>query len=181
MPSLGFFVLVINAVVAMTFLVAAIGKIVSPVPTRDALREVLPSKLPDLPRLPVRLFAIFELLALVLLIISASRLLGAIVVALIGLVFVAAGALGKARGATQSCGCFGTFVDKPLGIRNMIIGLGLLVAATINTSTSPHPLSASAYTYDMLVFSAFLALLFCMWLNRTSILALVTSFRSSGQ
>jgi hypothetical protein len=173
-------VILINAAAAATLIVAAIAKLVSPAAMRIAIGELLrsPRWLPA--DLGVRVFAACELTVAGLLSAATTRVLGGWLVACLGVLFAFAGTLGISRGGTASCGCLGSYADKPLGARNIAIGLAMIVVAPVNIVVSAGGLETSWYTRRALDLSAVLTIVLCLWVNRVLIVPLVRTLQRQG-
>jgi hypothetical protein len=170
-------VLLINAAAAATLTVAAIAKIISPTAMRIAVSELLRSPRWLRADLGVRAFATCELIVAGLLFASATRVVGGYLTACLGALFAAAGAMGIIRGGTASCGCLGSYENKPLGARNIVIGAAMVAVAPINILVSAGSVGTSEYARGMLLISASLTLALCLWVNRVVIMPLVKTLR----
>lgn len=170
-------VLLINAAAAATLIVAAIAKIVSPAGMRIAVSELLRSPRWLNADLGVRAFAACELIVAGLLFATTTRVVGGCLAACLGALFAAAGAMGIIRGGTASCGCLGSYENKPLGARNIVIGAAMIVLAPVNILVSAGSYGASEYARGMLLAGALLTLVLCLWVNRVVIVPLVRTLQ----
>lgn len=173
-------VLLINAAAATTLIVAAIAKLVSPTGMRVAVGELLRSPRWFPTNRGVRVFAACELIVAGLLCATATRVVGGCLAACLGALFAAAGAMGIVRGATASCGCLGSYENKPLGVRNIVIGVAMVAVAPVNILVSVGSAETSEYAHGMLLISALLTLALCLWVNRVTIVPLVRTLQRQG-
>lgn len=166
-----------NATLAAVLIVAAIGKIISPDELRLAVRELftspgIGSRLITDPL--VRSAAVTELFAAGLLYVPATRVAGAYLTAVLGALFATTGVLGIARGALAPCGCLGSSSSKPLGMRNVCVGLAMMVGSvTVNLVFGTTGGDPAAYSGQILAISSLLTLLLCLWTNRARIVPAV--------
>ena len=128
----------------------------------------------------MRVFAACELAVAGLLFATATRVLGGCLVACLGALFATAGAMGIRRGGTASCGCLGSYEDKPLGARNVVIGAAMIAVAPVNILLSAGGSATSEYARGMLLVSALLTLGLCLWVNRVVIVPLVRTLQRQG-
>lgn len=150
---------VVNSVAAAILVQAALSKIAAPSHLRQALSEVdVPDALTTTNA--VRLYAGIECLAGIALLFSATRSVGAVLVAALGLVFIGLGGLGMARGSVEPCGCFGNPAGRPLGITNVALGAALVAAGATNLLTRSPTGSAA------LLGTALALLVLCLYVNR---------------
>ena len=164
------FLIIVNAALAAILIMAAIGKLISPGELRTATRELFSRRSTQFPEnAHIRAFAIVELAAAALLFAAPTRLSGALLTAVLGLVFAASGAYGMARGASEPCGCLGNPSGKPLGARNVGIGIAMAVAA-VAANTVIGTAGAANYAAEMLTVSSLLTLALCLWVNRERII-----------
>jgi hypothetical protein len=116
---------------------AGAAKIVNPAVSATALAEVLSTRYRAAGRYPphlklIRAVAATEMVAAIAVVLPATRLPDQILVGGLGLSFLALGAVGKVRGSSEPCGCFGVNSARPLGMTNMLLGLVLLAVAVLN-------------------------------------------------
>ena len=148
-----------NCVVAATLVQAGLSKLAVPAQLHRALTELgAPVALAD-PR-TIRLYAGIECAAGVALLFSATRLVGAGLVAAVGVTIIGLGWRGATRGSAEPCGCFGSPTGRPLGLGNVAIGVGLVTAGAANLAR-PAPTGSAA-----LLGAALALLLLCLLVNR---------------
>ena len=94
----------------------------------QALVELLPALGPAARPL-VRGLAVAETMTALSLLVPATRQIGAVCLAVLGVLFGAVGLAGRLRGSALPCGCFGTADSRPFGPRNVVAGLVLLACA----------------------------------------------------
>jgi hypothetical protein len=121
----------VNASVIVLLLRAAPAKLVAPSLTAAALGELRSSRRPP-PNNLIRFVAVLELVTALAVAIPVLRLPAQSTVALLGLLFLGAGALGMVRGSRRPCGCFGAAGTTPLGIVNVLFGVAFVAAAWLN-------------------------------------------------
>jgi hypothetical protein len=109
----------------------------------------------------VRLFAGVEVASGLALMVPAARTVGALAVAVLGVVFAAAGVAGRIRHSVVPCGCFGED-SWPLGVRHVLLGAGLFGVAVLNVGTSASP----AGRPPVPAITAGFMVLLCLWLRR---------------
>lgn len=116
--------------VAPLLLTAGAAKVAAPREAVESLAGLIgtSSRFAALASVPlIRLVAAVEVAAGLLLAIPATRAIGAALGLVFGAGFVILGFWGQLGGASVGCGCFGAGSGRPLGYRNVL--LGLLVAA----------------------------------------------------
>jgi hypothetical protein len=126
-----------NAMLCALLLRTGAAKIVDPAISAAALAEVSFTRYRAAGRYPphlklIRTVAVTEMVAAIAIAAPATRLPDQILVSGLGLSFVALGAVGRIRGSTQPCGCFGVNSVRPLGTTNMLVGMALIAAAVLN-------------------------------------------------
>jgi hypothetical protein len=131
-----------DAAAASILLFAACAKLVSPQPLSRSLmrltgRPALSS------RAVVRALGLFETVIALGVLIEASRLTAGVLLAMLGLAFIALGVTGRARKVDEPCGCFGATSQQPLGNQNIALGVLIGVVGIANLLPA-HPLPDSA-------------------------------------
>ncbi|MFE6930904.1 MauE/DoxX family redox-associated membrane protein [Streptomyces sp. NPDC057699] len=125
--------LLMNSGVAAVFLRSAAAKAVSPGVAASAVHELLGGR-----RRPaegiVQLFALLEVVTVALLVAPATRTVAHVITGALGTLFVVMGTAGKLRGSDRPCGCFGIADSKPLGMTNILSGLGFVAVAVAGLS-----------------------------------------------
>ncbi len=149
----------VNAVAAALLLNSGLAKVVAPDVLRRALVEVVPSFAGTNAPVLVRALAAVELAAAVALLVAPARMAAALVTALLGVGFAAFGLLGKLRGSSTPCGCFGASDKQPLGWTN--VALGVLLAAVLPLNAANGPVTHPDYTAGALMLAAMGTLLLC--------------------
>jgi hypothetical protein len=135
MPASGWFTVPADAVAAAILLFAASAKLVAPAPLARALHRLTNSTLLSRPATARAIGGLEAAVALVLLI-EPVRLAGSVLLCLLGSSFAALGAVGRVRKADEPCGCFGMTSRQPMGIRNIVLGLLLVLIGAINLATA---------------------------------------------
>jgi hypothetical protein len=115
-----------NAIVASTLLLAASAKLVSPLALSRSLTQVT-GRAALSSREVVRGIGILEAAIALGVLIEPVRPTSAVLLAVLGLSFLALGIAGRVRDANEPCGCFGAASQRPLGYQN--VGLGLVICA----------------------------------------------------
>ena len=158
----------INAAVVAVLLNAAMTKAVNPDQPRRALQEVLPLlRQYRLGRLPGRITAIVEIIAALALTSPPTRLFGALMIAMLGVAYIAIGVLGIVRGASVPCGCVGDAArGHPFGAWNIGAGLLITAAALANGSESSPFLVGMSYLVWTAVLAGTLSIAIAVWLHR---------------
>ncbi len=113
----------------------------------------------------IRAVAIVELIAGILLAIPNTRGAGAVLGVVFGAGFIVLGLLGQLGGASIGCGCFGAASARPLGYRNVLMGLIVLGLATTaglsstGTTTAARDLAIASLLTCLLTLAVFRELL----------------------
>lgn len=115
-----------NAIVASILLLAASAKLVSPLALSRSLMQVTGRSALSSSTV-VRAIGVLEAAIALGVLIAPVRQTAAVLLAMLGLSFLALGIAGRLRDADEPCGCFGATSQQPLGYQN--IGLGLVVGA----------------------------------------------------
>jgi len=117
-------------VIAAALLVAGASKLAGPRRFASSLGEVF-----GLARVTrnglARTVAAAELIAAFMLASAWSVTLGLALTALVGAGIVVFVLIAMSRGSTAPCGCFGESGSRPIGVRNLLAGVGLLAGAII--------------------------------------------------
>jgi Methylamine utilisation protein MauE len=116
----------------------------------QALKELLPAR-QRVPAGVLRVFASVEVVAAVTVVFWPTRLVGAVLLAVVGVSIAIAGATGAIRKTQLSCGCFGGTGSAPLGLRNTAVGA--LIASTLTFNLLGGVAQQSAYEYSGLAIS----------------------------
>jgi hypothetical protein len=161
-----------DVLVAGLLLVTGAAKLVAPAQPILALRELGPRLARLATRRTVRAAASVEAVSVVLLVVPATRLAGAVVVGLLGLAFAGLGVLGARGGGTASCGCLGAARGRPLGPANVVVGATLVLVSATNFAVSDGVLVGWREGSGALG-AAVGALLLSAWLHRRLIAVLV--------
>jgi len=154
----------INGAAATVLIDAGVLKLVAPGPLQRALDELLQGAA-DVPQQVVRLMAVVEVTAAVLLLALPTRTLGLSIVALSGLAFVILGLAGRLRRSLLPCGCMGSRSGQPLGAANVVVG-GLLVGVVLVNAWLARWGLAAGYSYLVMPTVAVLVIGMSIWHNR---------------
>ncbi len=126
-----------RCLLAVVFLVAAVGKLLDPSGSRRALEAF------GVPRIFVpagaRLLPSVELAAAIALVLAPSARWGAVGALLLLLAFAAAVARVMARGQAPDCHCFGQLHSEPAGRATLVRNLALIVPAVVVIAGGPGP------------------------------------------
>jgi hypothetical protein len=155
-----------NAAGAALLLNSGIAKAVTPDPLRRALSELVPALETERTPSLIRGLAAVEAVAAVALLVGPARIAAAVLTALLGLVFTAFGLLGKVRGGSAPCGCFGASGRQPLGWTNVVLGLLLAAVYPINVVGGVGTSSRADYTSGAVLLAAIGSLLLCVYTHR---------------
>lgn len=151
--------------IATALLVAGAAKLASPRPFAFAVAEVFGWTRRSGVVL-ARTVAAVELTSAFLIATGAMAGAAPILAGLVGTGIVVFALAAMRRGSTAPCGCFGESGGRPLGVRNLLAGLGLLAGAVILPT---YPATAPAGL--MLPLTAVSALLAVMVRDRARLLA----------
>ncbi|MGC4893997.1 MauE/DoxX family redox-associated membrane protein [Micromonospora sp. DT31] len=127
--------------VSAVLVCSGLGKLATPRHARQLFMALLPVRRGTALSL-VRAVAAVEAVVGAALLVPAGRPAAAAATAALGAGFAAAGLAGRQRGTTLPCGCFGRPEGRPLGVRNVLIGLALVGFGTALLLTSPAALPA---------------------------------------
>ncbi|HEX6681436.1 MAG TPA: MauE/DoxX family redox-associated membrane protein [Candidatus Limnocylindrales bacterium] len=153
--------------VAAALLVAGASKLVSPRPLATSLGQVFGWARPA-GIAAARVVAAIELLAACLLAAGGPLIVGLALTGLVGAGIVVFVSAAMRRGATAPCGCFGESSGRPIGVRNLLGGIGFLAGAG-GLLILPGPGTATAEL--MLPLTATVALAAVMVRDRARLLA----------
>jgi len=120
-----------NAVGAAVLLFAAFAKFASPQLLARSLHK-LTGRNALSSTTTVRVIGAMETVVAFGLLPSATRLIAATVLVLLGLSFVSLGIVGRARRIDEPCGCFGALSQQPLGNQNIVLGVVLALIGAQN-------------------------------------------------
>lgn len=123
--------------VAPVLLTAGAAKLAVPAGARDSFGSLAAWTSRISTSLTVRLAAGTELAAGLLLTIPTTRSIGALAALAFGICFAALGIWGKLAAVQVGCGCFGAASAKPLGPRNVAIGVAVALLSLIAFTGSP--------------------------------------------
>lgn len=127
-----------NAIVASILLLAASAKLVSPLALSRSLMQVTGrSTLSS--REVVRGIGVLEAAIALGVLIEPVRPTAAVLLAVLGLSFLALGIAGRVRDADEPCGCFGATSQQPLGYQNVWLGLVVGAVGVANLFLSYQP------------------------------------------
>jgi hypothetical protein len=152
--------------IAVALLVAGASKLVSPRPLAASLGQVFGWHRPAGVWI-ARAVAVTELVAAFLLATSWALTLALTLTGLVGAGTAVFAITAVRRGATAPCGCFGESSGRPVGVRNLLAGSGLLAGA-IGLLALPGTGAAAEL---MLPLTAATALLAVMVRDRARLLA----------
>ncbi|WP_336214189.1 MauE/DoxX family redox-associated membrane protein [Nonomuraea sp. LPB2021202275-12-8] len=153
-----------NAAAAALLLNSGLAKAVAPDVLRRALTEVVPSFAGANAPVMVRVLAAVEIAAAAALLLAPTRMAAALLATLLGAGFAAFGLLGKLRGSSTPCGCFGASDRQPLGWTN--VALGVLLATVLPLNAANGPATPTDYTAGALMLAATGTLLLCGYTHR---------------
>ena len=116
------------ALLAGTLLCAGAAKLAVPVHLGRAIRDLAPAVRGQAVSL-ARLVGAVEVGTALALSILPLRPVGSAAGVVLGVVFAASGTAAVARGVRAPCGCFGRTGERPLGVRNVVVGLAMTVVS----------------------------------------------------
>lgn len=204
MTNIEWWIVAGNGLAAAVLINAGLAKLAFPRPLSRALSEVLPvrrsaataqtttvpaSTAPAaattilIPTAIPRGFALLEVTAGVALLIPGTRLIAAGAATVLGVLFAGLGTLGWLRRSTVPCGCLGTHGDRPLGGRNVLIGLALAAVFPFNRLAAPEGEGSGDYASWAPLTASLLMLVLCLWAYRElawRLLARTGAARSHG-
>ena len=120
----------VRLAVAVILLIGGASKLVSPRPLAGSFAQVYGWR-PVTGRWAARAVAGVELLAAFLLAAGWAVTTGAVLAGLVGAGVVTFAGTAMRRGATRPCGCFGESSGRPIGVHNLLAGVGLLAGAIV--------------------------------------------------
>jgi Methylamine utilisation protein MauE len=164
----------VNAATASVLLVAGIGKLYSPAQPRRALRELFSvhDHLSSI-TVAIRLLAVVELISGIGLLESPTRIWAAAGAAVLGLGFIAFGAIGWLRHSQTSCGCLAASDGHPLGPTNVAVGAVLVAVAAANGLLVMPSSFGRTYTAWAVLGAALDVLFLTVWVYRRMTLNLL--------
>ncbi|MEU4644038.1 MauE/DoxX family redox-associated membrane protein [Micromonospora sp. NPDC023814] len=124
MRDLEFLVAASTCVLSAVFICSGLGKIVSPRHARQFFTELLRVRR-STAFATVRAVAVAEVSVGVGLLLPAGRDAAGVAAVALGASFAVAGVVGWHRRTTLPCGCFGRAERRPLGARNVLIGVAI--------------------------------------------------------
>jgi hypothetical protein len=140
-----------------------------------ALHEVAPKARRLVTDERVRALALVEVALGVTLALPVVHTAAAAGASLLAACFIVVGLRGRLRGASASCGCLGIRSTAPLGVGNMAVGAGLMVAVTLAPAV---PSARDGGT--VLAAAAVLILAFILWENRKEARKVLNYFMGAG-
>lgn len=155
----------VNGVASSLAFVAGISKLAAPVQSLRALHELFRNRRLATTGL-VRLYAAVEVAASIVLLLAAVRMIGAILIGVLGVCFASLGLVGAARKSRVSCGCLGHRSGRPLGAANVVAGFALMLVLPLNGSLEFRASSTENYSQAALLTAALASLALCLWIHR---------------
>lgn len=125
---------------AVTLLVAGASKLFSPRPLARSLTQTYRQVRPGAAIVTARAVAVTELAAAFLVASFWAPAVGLGLAGLTGLGIVVFTTTAMIRGTTAPCGCFGESSGRPVGLRNLLAGAGLLIGAALLAAPLVEPL-----------------------------------------
>ncbi|MDQ2956123.1 MAG: hypothetical protein M3Y42_04050 [Actinomycetota bacterium] len=117
--------------VAPVLLTAGVAKLAAPRAARDSFVSLAPRAESITTALSVRLVAAVETAVGLLLVLPRTRDAGALGAIAFGIAFAILGIWGQLSASSISCGCFGAGSSRPLGYKNVAIGIAVLALAVL--------------------------------------------------
>ncbi|MGK5673175.1 MauE/DoxX family redox-associated membrane protein [Micromonospora sp. URMC 106] len=130
-----------TCLVSAVLVCSGLGKLATPKHARQLFTELLRVRRSTALTL-VRAVAVVETAVGAALLVPAGRPAAAAATAALGAGFAAAGLVGWQRRTTLPCGCFGRPESRPLGARNVLVGLALVGFGVVLLLESPAALPA---------------------------------------
>jgi hypothetical protein len=167
----------LTSAVSATLICSGLTKLAAPKQSRDALIE-LDSVLRKAVVPLVGGLAALETGTGLAMLVPTVQFAAAVLAAVLGVCFAGMGVLGRRRGSTLPCGCFGRAGGRPLGASNIAVG-GAVAAGGLTEAV----LSRSGSHIPAAVLSAVTAVAVCLLaaaLNRTMIADLIRPAKAAA-
>lgn len=132
-----------------------------------------------LPNVAFPLLAAVEIAGGLMLLVSSTRVVAAVLVAALGLAFAGFGAVGWRRGSRRPCGCLGGTRGGPLGPGHLMAGAVLASVLLWNLLLEIPMASVGTYAEAAPPLAAAGTLALCAWLHRRLATSLVLRLRAA--
>jgi len=159
---------------ASVLVVSGVRKLVAPNGLAQAVRELGMPRLLSRPAV-VRSFAAIEVCTAAALTLPWRAVATTLGIA-VALSFIGLGVLGVSRPGSAACGCFGQDKGHPLGFRNIVAGLAVLISVAVSAAVPESLTNSQRFVVEGSVTSV-AAVGLSLWLDRRLVSRLILSPR----